>query len=240
MRQGQQNKRMRGRGRKVQNPLTRSFESNGPDVKVRGTASTIAEKYISLAGDAHVSGDRVMAENCFQHAEHYFRIVAAAQAQSNNRERESLNRNGVRDNRDNNRENVSDVNAEQPVVTMPEDDGSGEIREGIATGAVDNSPVIETVVDTVSVDKQSSQTATHEKQAEAEPVADEVEPVAEETGTVEQADKPAPKKRRRVARPRTRKPAVKTKAGDEDSKKPSAPEAGNDDVPVAQSASGEE
>jgi hypothetical protein len=82
MRQGQQNnKRMRGRNRKGPNPLTRSFESNGGDVKLRGTALHIAEKYVQLARDAQSSGDRVAAENYFQHAEHYYRIVAAAQAQ---------------------------------------------------------------------------------------------------------------------------------------------------------------
>lgn len=81
MRQGQQNKRMRGRGRKGPNPLARSYESNGPDVKIRGTALHVAEKYVQLARDAQSSGDRVAAENYLQHAEHYFRIVAAAQAQ---------------------------------------------------------------------------------------------------------------------------------------------------------------
>lgn len=82
MRQGQQNKRMRGRGgRKGPNPLTRSYESNGPDVKVRGTPLHIAEKYLQLARDAQAAGDRVHSENLLQHAEHYFRIVAAAQAQ---------------------------------------------------------------------------------------------------------------------------------------------------------------
>jgi hypothetical protein len=81
MRQGQQNKRMRGRNRKGPNPLTRSYESNGGDVKIRGTALHIAEKYVQLARDAHSSGDRVAAENYFQHAEHYYRILAAAQAQ---------------------------------------------------------------------------------------------------------------------------------------------------------------
>src|SRR4029077_4914470 len=81
MRNGQ--KRMRGRGnhRKSQNPLTRVYESNGPDVKIRGTASHIAEKYIQLARDAQGSGDPVAAENYYQHAEHYFRIIAAAQEQ---------------------------------------------------------------------------------------------------------------------------------------------------------------
>ena len=86
----QQNRRMRGRGnngngggnnRKGPNPLTRSYESNGPDVKIRGSAQQIAEKYTTLARDAQSSGDRVMAENYLQHAEHYNRIIMAAQAQ---------------------------------------------------------------------------------------------------------------------------------------------------------------
>lgn len=91
MRPNQQNNnnknRSRGRnnnnngGRKHINPLSRNYESNGPDVKVRGNAAHIAEKYIQLARDAQASGDSVMAENYLQHAEHYFRIVSAAQPQ---------------------------------------------------------------------------------------------------------------------------------------------------------------
>src|SRR5665648_909917 len=83
MRQGQQqNRRGRGRGgRKPQNALARSYESNGPDVKIRGTASHIAEKYMSLARDALASGDMVTAESYLQHAEHYNRIIMAAQQQ---------------------------------------------------------------------------------------------------------------------------------------------------------------
>ena len=76
MRNGQ-NKRMRGRNRKGQNPLTRVYESNGPDVKIRGTASHVYEKYLQLARDAGSMGDRVMQENYLQHAEHYFRILLA-------------------------------------------------------------------------------------------------------------------------------------------------------------------
>jgi len=83
MRPGQNKQRMRGRnnntGRKGPNPLTRSFESNGPDVKIRGTAQHIGEKYLQLARDAQTSGDPVAAENYLQHAEHYFRLIAAAQ-----------------------------------------------------------------------------------------------------------------------------------------------------------------
>ncbi len=100
MRPNQQNRRMRGRNnnggngntntsgnnnnggnRKGPNPLTRSYESNGPDVKIRGSAQQVAEKYTTLARDATSAGDRVMAENYLQHAEHYNRIIAAALAQ---------------------------------------------------------------------------------------------------------------------------------------------------------------
>lgn len=83
MRPNQQNRRMRGRGnnRKGPNPLTRSYESNGPDVKIRGSAQQVADKYAALARDAQGSGDRVIAENYLQHAEHYNRIIAAAQQQ---------------------------------------------------------------------------------------------------------------------------------------------------------------
>lgn len=86
------NKRMRSRNnnnsnnnnnnnRRGQNPMTRVFESNGPDIKIRGTASHVAEKYVQLARDARSSGDPVAAENYYQHAEHYFRLIAAAQEQ---------------------------------------------------------------------------------------------------------------------------------------------------------------
>lgn len=69
-------KRQRGRGRKPSNPGNRSYESNGPDVKIRGNANQVYEKYLQYARDAQTSGDRINAEAYFQHAEHYFRIMA--------------------------------------------------------------------------------------------------------------------------------------------------------------------
>lgn len=73
---------MRGRNRpKGPNPLTRSYESNGPDVKIRGTPQHIADKYAQLARDAQAAGDPVAAENYFQHGEHYFRIISGSQEQ---------------------------------------------------------------------------------------------------------------------------------------------------------------
>jgi hypothetical protein len=60
----------------------RTFDSSGPEIKIRGSATHVYEKYLQLARDANSSGDRVMAENYLQHAEHYFRIMAAQQAQA--------------------------------------------------------------------------------------------------------------------------------------------------------------
>ena len=103
MRQGQQNRRGRGRnnnnnnrkGGHHHNPLARSFESNGPDVKIRGTPAHIAEKYMTLARDAQSSGDPVLAENYLQHAEHYSRIIMAYREQINP-QGEGMNGNGQR------------------------------------------------------------------------------------------------------------------------------------------------
>ncbi len=71
-------------------PLNRNhvFDSNGPDMRLRGTAQQLFEKYLQMGRDATSGGDRVMAEGYFQHAEHYFRIInamnqAAQQTQAN-------------------------------------------------------------------------------------------------------------------------------------------------------------
>jgi len=84
-------KRQRGRNRnggggggggKPQHNTNRAFDSNGPEgVKVRGAAQHVYEKYQQLARDAHTAGDRVLAENHLQHAEHYFRVMRAMQPQ---------------------------------------------------------------------------------------------------------------------------------------------------------------
>jgi hypothetical protein len=60
-------------------PLNRNhvFDSNGPDIRLRGTSQQLFEKYLQLGRDATSSGDRVQAEGYFQHAEHYFRILNA-------------------------------------------------------------------------------------------------------------------------------------------------------------------
>ena len=78
MRQGQGPKRSRGRGGGRRNTPQRhqNFDSNGPSIRIRGNANQVYEKYLQLARDANTAGDRVAAENMFQHAEHYFRVLS--------------------------------------------------------------------------------------------------------------------------------------------------------------------
>ena len=102
----------------------RSLESNGPDVKVRGTPNQIFDKYISLARDATAAGDRIAAESYFQHAEHYYRLV--------------------------NGSSESSAKAQQPVV-RPANAGA-EARGGIAQGAVEPNPIMPVETDLGSSD----------------------------------------------------------------------------------------
>lgn len=78
MRQGPGGRRPRGRPNRKQHSgpqRPNSFDSNGPEGRIRGNAHQVYERYIGLARDAVSSGDRVSAETFYQHAEHYFRIV---------------------------------------------------------------------------------------------------------------------------------------------------------------------
>jgi len=78
MRQGQNPKRSRGRGNNNRRNVParhQTFDSNGPNVRIRGNAFQVHEKYLALARDANASGDRIAAENYMQHADHYFRII---------------------------------------------------------------------------------------------------------------------------------------------------------------------
>ncbi len=95
-------KRSRGRNRRpggnqqnaFNNP-NRHFESVGPDVKIRGSAQQVLEKYQQYARDAHTSGDRVLSEAYFQYAEHYQRIVAKQnEARTQQQGGQQQNRNG--------------------------------------------------------------------------------------------------------------------------------------------------
>ena len=103
MKQSSNSRRSRGRGVGKRPQKNSNFDSNGPEVRVRGSAQQVYEKYLTLARDALSADDRVSSENYFQHAEHYFRILGAQET--------SENREGGRDNsQNNNRDNNSDNN----------------------------------------------------------------------------------------------------------------------------------
>lgn len=101
-------------------PLNRNhvFDSNGPDLRIRGTAQQLFEKYLQLGRDATSSGDRVMAEGYFQHAEHYFRILNAMnQAAQQNQQ---YQQNGQHQPR-----RQYEEQAPQQIVVEPEGDAAG-------------------------------------------------------------------------------------------------------------------
>jgi hypothetical protein len=96
MKPGQNSKmRMRGRmnnGGKRHMPMrNQTYDSNGPDVRVRGNAHQVLEKYLALARDASSQGDRIAAENYYQHAEHYFRVINSQQQNGQNQNQQRFN-----------------------------------------------------------------------------------------------------------------------------------------------------
>jgi hypothetical protein len=73
-----------GGGKKHMPSRNQTYDSNGPDIRIRGNAHQVLEKYLTLARDATAQGDRIAAENYYQHAEHYFRVISS-QNQANGR-----------------------------------------------------------------------------------------------------------------------------------------------------------
>lgn len=207
---------MRGRGgnnnnnqnRKGPNPLTRSYESNGPDVKIRGSAQQIAEKYTTLARDAQMSGDRVMAENYLQHAEHYNRLIMAAQAQ--------MPQQPQRDNRD------DDQDEDEDGFTPQANEQGNRRQQNNGSGP---QPVIEGVPAEVALNQE---TASQPQASAAGPDAEASE-AGEGAGTAEAA---APAEEEAPAPRRARRPRRTTRARSEGDEQPS----GGDEEPVTEAA----
>lgn len=119
MNKNSNNRRSRGRGgnKRHGNVRNQTFESNGPGVKVRGTAQQVLDKYLALARDASSSGDRIMAESYFQFAEHYFRLL-------NTDEQRNAERNGQNNRRGNGRDRMDTPGSAEggPEDLMSHDD----------------------------------------------------------------------------------------------------------------------
>lgn len=139
MRQGPNHRRSRGRGpRRPHNnnggstsSRSQTFDSTGPEVRIRGNAYQVLEKYLAMARDATSAGDRVAAENFYQHAEHYFRIVNA-----NGGDRGGQNvRNGQGMRPDGQDEQPADGQGEQGEATVSRATPSGN---GAGSGLADD------------------------------------------------------------------------------------------------------
>jgi hypothetical protein len=70
--------RSRGNNKRSTSSRNQTFESNGPDGKIRGTAQQVLDRYLVLGRDAFSAGDPITGESFYQHAEHYYRLVSAA------------------------------------------------------------------------------------------------------------------------------------------------------------------
>jgi hypothetical protein len=109
-------------------PLNRNhvFDSNGPDLRIRGTAQQLFEKYLQLGRDATSSGDRVMGEGYFQHAEHYFRIVSAINQAATQNQQQVVHHNG------NQRRTGEEVSSSEESEFTQDRDSSDEGRGNAA------------------------------------------------------------------------------------------------------------
>jgi Domain of unknown function (DUF4167) len=130
----------------------RNYDSNGPDGKIRGTALQVYDKYIAAATDAQTSGDRVAAENYFQHAEHYFRIVAANNAAKQEKMSEQQTQQPSNAQEGESKENTqgqeSPNNTENRNISNPANSANGEKKLPIVDLSTTEQPVIEMPIDT--------------------------------------------------------------------------------------------
>jgi hypothetical protein len=115
MKSGPGSRQLRDRNRTPHVPSkNQAFASNGTEVRVRGNAHQLLEKYLALARDAQAAGDRIAAENYSQHAEHYFRTI-----------------NAKSDGNSGSRHHQSPESAAAPAPARPLTNGSGDVLRGI-------------------------------------------------------------------------------------------------------------
>ena len=111
-------KKSRNRPRRPNNS-SRLFESNGPDIKIKGSAIQIVEKYQALSREYQSSGDPISAESCLQHAEHYQRIIEANELKSQKNQIDQTAEPNT-NNEELKSENISDQEVAE-VVTQPDE-----------------------------------------------------------------------------------------------------------------------
>lgn len=155
MRHNQNGRRYRGRsngggqghhhnhnnGQRRINPRVHTFDSNGPDVRIRGNAFQITEKYQALAKDAAAAGDRVLAESYLQHAEHYQRLINEASDEASRNQQHYPQQGHHTSNgggRDEESQPLDAADAEQPVIDAA---GLADLDQGFLVGRRTAAPV---------------------------------------------------------------------------------------------------
>ena len=135
MKHNPNNRRPRSRGGKQRHHGGRNnFESNGPEVKVRGTAQQVLDKYLALARDAHSAGDRINTENYFQHAEHYYRVLNADQANAQE-QNQNNNQNNQKNDGPSRRERAANAQAEEVAIKEKSQQKTADPAVGEAVSA---------------------------------------------------------------------------------------------------------
>mgnify|MGYP001223774339 CR=1 FL=1 len=140
MRQGSHSKRGRGRGgnRRSSGPPGRNhtFDSNGPDIRIRGNAHQVHEKYMNLAREASTNGEVVLAESYFQHAEHYYRILSAFTDDNNSETNKNKNQNNG-SNHSGNGQNAAQTNTSSMMAEPTESEKQQEHNREVSADGVE-------------------------------------------------------------------------------------------------------
>ncbi|MEQ8666648.1 MAG: DUF4167 domain-containing protein [Rhodospirillales bacterium] len=179
MKHGQNSRRGRSRGNGKRNTSSRNqtFDSNGPEGKVRGTPQQIHDKYLSLARDAASAGEHIAAEGFFQFAEHYFRILNADQQNRQRMEQQQQEAqdeiDNAADNDDGNAQSNAEPNTQSGGETVASSD-SERGRRGRGNGRRRNAGGRE------QASEENASTATQDSSGEDQPATE----VAQEGGAV--------------------------------------------------------
>jgi hypothetical protein len=220
MRQGPHPKRGRGRGgNRRSGPPNRNhtFDSNGPDIRIRGNAHQVHEKYMNLARDASTNGEVVIAEGYFQHAEHYYRILSTFTDETNsdaNRNRNSSSGNSqnniqISDATETDGEPVTDqltrVNStDEPSQTIEQ---SGKTSSETKNGSEESESDI---IDTASPDQPTIALRSRQR-VSSNDGPEKIKDTPSEVNSIDNSDVNLGPKEERPVRPR-RRPKVATNA----------------------------
>ena len=182
MRSGPNNRRSRGRGnsgRGNRPQRNNNFDSSGPDTKVRGTAQQVVDKYQALAREAATAGDPVKAENYYQHAEHYYRVLSASGGSDNRQDQQQRDNNRTNQNNktghvaangaQNNGMNGHDKTVSKTAVADAKSKSDAEVIE-IVNGSTEATKTDEAAVEQIEVVQEPSPEVIAEEAEDSKPV----------------------------------------------------------------------